>query len=830
MDATVSIPDTAASPDDYSAKNFQVLKGLDAVRKRPGMYIGDTDDGSGLHHMIWEIADNAFDEAQANHASEVRVRLNADGSVTVSDDGRGIPCDLHEGEGVPAIELVFTRLHAGAKFDSNSYKTSGGLHGVGAAVVNALSSSLECTVFRDGKEMVIGFGYGDLTRPLETVGEVKRRSGTVVTFTPSPETFTNIVFEADRIESRLRQLAFLNSGVKVVFEDAREAPARVAEFFFEGGVAEFVRYLDRNRKPLQARPIVARGERNATRGDEVVPIEVDVAFCWNDGINEQVIAFTNNIQQRELGTHVAGFRTALTSCVKAYADAALGAKKKIDLVGDDFKEGLTAIVSVKMPDPKFHSQTKDKLVSSEVQPVVQAVVADTLKTWLDENPAEAKRIIEKAADAASAREASRLAREKVRRKNVLEVNSLPGKLADCQEKDPAKAEIFIVEGDSAGGSAKQGRYREFQAILPLRGKVLNTERARDDKIIGSEQIGTLISALGTGYGSGPSNEGGFDISKLRYHKVIIMTDADVDGAHIRTLLVTLFQRKMPEIISGGFLYVAQPPLYRASRGRDERYLYDDAARDAYLSQLGAEGARLSRPDGSVVEGDALVEASRMAAHHAKLIGQADERIGLLPLTRVLAVTGAWHEAVFENDESKAQAIEFLCGIMPSRMPEAGTRWRGEPTPQGFRLTWSRRGVANSVDIPASIAEMPAVQVLMRSLEDFAATYVEPPGEARASVLAAGGKEYDIRSPDDLCDAIIQRGSQGLSIQRFKGLGEMNPDQLKKTTLDPARRSLLQVHVDDPEAADEVLSVCMGHEVGPRRAFILERARSANLDI
>ena len=810
---------------EYTAHDIQVLKGLDAVRKRPGMYIGDTDDGSGLHQMIWEIADNAFDEAQVGFASEISVVLNPDGSVTVTDNGRGIPCDIHEQEGRSAIDLIFTELHAGGKFDQNSYKTSGGLHGVGAAVVNALSSRLEATVYRDGREYRIVFAGGEIVEPLMVVAEGKRKSGTVVTFKPSTKTFTRVDFDAERIEARLRQLAFLNSGVRVVFIDARVSPSKKEEFRFDGGVAEFVRYLDRAKKVLQSRPIVARGERQAMRGDEAVTVQVDVAFEWNDGWSEQLLAFVNNISQRDGGTHVSGFRAALTSTMRTYAESNLSAKKKIEVVAEDLREGLTAIVSVKLPDPKFSSQTKDRLVSSEVQAAVQSVVMDTLRTWLDENPADAKRIIEKAAEAAAAREAARKARDMTRRKNVLEVNSLPGKLADCQEEDPAKSELFIVEGDSAGGSAKQGRFREFQAILPLRGKVLNTERARADQILKNEQIGTLITAIGVI----PGEE--FDAAKLRYHKIIIMTDADVDGAHIRTLLVTFFQRKLPQLVEGGFVYIAQPPLFRVSRGRsEERYLVDEAELDDYLLRIGCENSVLHKDNGDTLTGEPLFEMAKTARSLAKMIEQANDEIGMLPLAKALSVSGSLSPAVFENDGYKQQVVDYICSLMPYRMTEARTKWSGAVTPDGLTFTWTRRGISKTVAIKATLSELPVVTSLLRYYDDFQQTYMEVEPGKPMSVLTVGETAINIFSPAELYDALIKRGSSGIQVQRYKGLGEMNPEQLKKTTLDPSKRTLLQVRVDDNAMADEMLTICMGDEVEPRRAFIMSHAQSANLDI
>jgi DNA gyrase subunit B len=817
-------------PSDYSAKDIQLLKGLEAVRVRPGMYIGDTDDGSGLHHCISEIADNSFDEAQAGYATEVSVTLNADGSVTVGDDGRGIPCDMHEEEGRPAVELIFMELHAGGKFNQNAYKVSGGLHGVGAAVVNALSTRLDCTVYRNGYEHHIAFEHGNLVSPLRVVGPASRAPGTVVTFTPSPSTFTNIIFDAGKVEARLRQLAFLNSGVRVTFTDARTLPARSEEMFYKGGIAEYVRYIDRTKVPIQSRVIAARGDRPALRGDVSVVIGVDVALQWNDSFNSVLLAFTNNIEQRDGGTHVTGFRQALTTAVKLYAEQNLPAKSKVALEGDDFREGLTAIISVKVPDPKFSSQTKDRLVSSEVQSAVSTVVSDALKTWLDENPADARKIIEKAAQAAVAREAARKARELTRRKTALEISSLPGKLADCQERDPRKSEIFIVEGDSAGGSAKQGRDRVFQAILPLRGKVLNVERARDDLIIANDQIGTLITALGTGYGAGPVEKGGFDITKLRYHKVIIMTDADVDGAHIRTLLMTFFQRKMPELVDAGHIYIAQPPLYRASKGRSERYLLNEKALDDYLITLGSEASTLVRQDGSEVTGETLAALVRAAKQISDFVKQADSEIGLLPLTMCLAVTGAWHPSVFEDDENKLAAISYLCSLMPGRMPEPGTRWSGVPTERGFKMSWTRRGVTRTIEIKASIAENPVVQALLGQLENLQEAYVEAEPGLPAMRLKSGGVETSIWSPNNLFDAVTATGSKGIEVQRFKGLGEMNPEQLKDTTLDPSKRSMLQIRVTDPVSADQDLNIIMGNAVPPRRDFLISHFRDATLDI
>jgi DNA gyrase subunit B len=815
------------SDGEYGANDIKLLKGLEAVRKRPGMYIGDTDDGSGLHHMIWEIADNGFDEAQAGHADKITVTLNPDGSVTVTDNGRGIPVGMNQEENRPAIELVFAELHAGGKFDQNSYKTSGGLHGVGAAVVNALSTRLDCSVFRDGKEYHIAFEEGDLVEPLHVVREIKRRTGTNVTFTPSPKTFTNILFDPDKVINRLRQLAFLNSGVRVLFTDDRDGKGEAQEFHFTGGVAEFVRYIDRAKHAVQSRPIVAKGERITNRGDVPVSISVDVALQWNDSYSTQLVAFTNNIEQRDQGTHVEGFKAALTAVVKQYAEANLPSGKKITLDPGDIQEGLTAVISIKLPDPKFSSQTKDKLVSSEVRGVVQPVVSEALRTWLDENPGEAKKIVAKAAEAAMAREAARKARE-LTRKSVMQVSNLPGKLADCREKDPAKSEIYLVEGDSAGGSAKQGRDSKFQAILPLKGKILNVERARLDKVLGSEAIGTLITALGAGIGRADPSEGGFNIDKLRYHRIVIMTDADVDGSHIRTLLLTFFHRQMPELIERGHVYIAQPPLYKILTGKTERFVLNDAELESYLIERGSVNTILISPDGSEYSGEALKKLATESHKLDALIAAANQDIGFMPLTECVAATGAWHPDVFLDQDYGQQAVDFVCSLMPARVP--GTRWSGEASADSLVFKASSKGVVTKYSIPVSISEEHVVKNLLDKVSDELAMYIQ--GEdGLVAALRNQDSEVKILSPGALYRTLRERGMKGANISRFKGLGEMNPDQLWSTTLDPAKRSMLQVFVDDLAETDEIMSVLMGDVVEPRKEFIIQHAgKVRNLDI
>ncbi len=806
--------DTAPQPDSdaYDAASISVLKGLDAVRRRPGMYIGDTDDGSGLHHMAFEIIDNAVDEAQAGYASHVELVLNGDGSVTVRDDGRGIPTDIHPEEGISAAEVVLTRLHAGGKFNQSSYKVAGGLHGVGAAVVNALSEWMEVRIWRHNTEHVIRFRNGEAEAPLAVVGPSERSSGTEVTFKPSPVTFTRTEFDFALLERRLRELAFLNSGLTIVLRDERHAPAVESAMHYEGGLTAFVEWMDRGKTAVFSPPVSLRAS------DDAQGIRVEFALSWNDSYHETMLCFTNNIPQRDGGTHLAGFRQALTRVVTKYAEG-MGKKEQLQLVGEDMREGMTAVLSVKVPDPKFSSQTKDKLVSSEVQPVVQAAAADAIAHWFETHPKEAKSVVQKVMDAAAAREAARKARELTRRKGVLDVSTLPGKLADCQERDPARSEIFIVEGDSAGGSAKQGRDRKFQAILPLKGKILNVERARFDRMLSSAEIGTLITALGTGIGRADPEQGGFDISRLRYHRIVIMTDADVDGSHIRTLLLTFFFRQMPDLIDRGHLFIAQPPLYRAKRGNDERYLKDDDALESFLLDKALAEARLSYADGATLEGEELRAHVRWLRHVASLLRRLSVTAPVAYLEQI-AIAGA-----LNADPSRAGAAAPL---LATRLNAVSL-----PTEQGWvvsvdgGLTISRmvRGVAERYTLdPASLRSEDA-----RRLEGLAGElgrrFAEP---AR---LKLDGQEVTVPGPATAFDRIIAHGRRGLTVQRFKGLGEMNPDQLWRTTLDPSARTLLKVKVGDTEDAAQVFSTLMGDVVEPRRDFIVGNAlKVANLDV
>jgi len=803
--------------DAYGADSIKVLRGLDAVRKRPGMYIGDTDDGSGLHHMVYEVVDNAIDEALAGHAKLVEVTLNADGSCTVSDDGRGIPTGIHEEEGVSAAEVIMTQLHAGGKFDQNSYKISGGLHGVGVSVVNALSTTLKLTIWRDGLEHYVEFAHGDVVAPLKVVGPApaengRSKRGTQVTFTPSLETFTMVEFDYATIEHRLRELAFLNSGVRIVLTDARPAAPKREELFYEGGLEAFVRYLDRVKSPLISKPILIRGEKDR--------IGVEVALWWNDSYHENVLPFTNNIPQRDGGTHLIGFRSALTRQLTGYIErSGLSKKEKVDVTGDDCREGLTCVLSVKCPDPKFSSQTKDKLVSSEVRPVVESLLNERLGAWFEENPADAKIVTSKVFEAAQAREAARKARELTRRKGVLDIASLPGKLADCQERDPAKSEIFIVEGDSAGGTAKQGRNREFQAVLPLRGKILNVERARFDKMLGSEQVGTLITALGAGIGSDD-----FNIDKLRYHKIIIMTDADVDGSHIRTLLLTFFFRQMRAVIDNGYLYIAQPPLFKVSRGKSEQYLKDERALEDYLVAQGSEGAVLKLASGEQRAGADLAALVEEARAMQRLLRGLHSRYDRAAVEQA-ALAGALKPLKTADDEAGPERAAELSARMNAIAEETERGWSGRVENGGYVLTRTLRGVAYAITLDAGLLGSAEARRLDEHAKPLRDAFAGPAAFMRR------GEEANVSGPAELLEAVNAAGRKGVAVQRYKGLGEMNKDQLWETTLDREARSLLQVRIREVDAADDIFVKLMGDVVEPRRDFIQENALNvANLDV
>ncbi len=808
----------------YGAESIKVLKGLDAVRKRPGMYIGDTDDGSGLHHMVYEVVDNAIDESLAGHCDRVDVVINADGSVTVRDNGRGIPVDLHKEEGVSAAEVIMTQLHAGGKFDQNSYKVSGGLHGVGVSVVNALSERLELKIHREGKEWFMRFRHGDAEAPLKAMRDLppEHRNGTEVTFLPSPATFTKTEFDFETLEDRLRELAFLNSGVNIYLTDARIEPSREVRFHFEGGIEAFVGWLDRNKSRVM-KPIAVKDEQNG--------ITVEASLEWTDAYHETMLCFTNNIPQRDGGTHLQGFRAALTRAIGKYADeSGLTKKEKLSLTGEDMREGLTCVLSVKVPDPKFSSQTKDKLVSSEVQPVVSAAVQEGLSTWLEENPKDAKAIVTKIIDAAHAREAARKARDLTRRKGVMDISNLPGKLADCQERDPAKSEIFIVEGDSAGGSAKQARDRKYQAILPLRGKILNVERARFDKILGNNELGTLITAFGTGIGMED-----FSVDKIRYHKIIIMTDADVDGSHIRTLLLTFFYRHMREMIEKGYLYIAQPPLFKVKRGSSsELYLKNEAALDDYLIDAVLDDTLLKNASGEVRLGadlKDLLERARTVRQSVQTLGQ---KIGNKMAIEQAAIAGALDEKALHNEDEAKKRAQSMADHMNRLSLEAERGWTCEYTAVGgYALKRTLRGVTERIRIspdhirsPEAIRLNGAREWLVENFEGDAELADKTGTDAKPAKIHA-----TVNGPSGLYDAVMQLGRKGLTIQRYKGLGEMNPEQLWETTLDPNIRTLLQVSIKDAEKANEIFSTLMGDIVEPRRKFIQDNAlKVTNLDV
>jgi DNA gyrase subunit B len=800
----------------YGADAIKVLRGLDAVRKRPGMYIGDTDDGSGLHHMVYEVVDNAIDEALAGFASEVSVTLNPDASCTVRDNGRGIPTGIHPEEGISAAEVVMTQLHAGGKFsegeDDNPYKVSGGLHGVGVSVVNALSTVLELKIWRDDKEHFVRFRNGVTEAPLRVMGPAGDKRGTEVTFWPSLETFHYVTeFDYATLEHRLRELAFLNSGVRVVLKDDRHADKKSEEMRYEGGIAEFVRYIDRSKTALIDAPVMIGGDKDGTG--------VELALWWNDAYHEQVLCFTNNIPQRDGGTHLAGFRAALTRIINKYADdSGIAKKEKVAITGDDAREGLTAVLSVKVPDPKFSSQTKDKLVSSEVKPVVEGVVGEQLTAWFEEHPKEAKIIIAKVVEAAAAREAARKARELTRRKGALDINSLPGKLAECQDRDPVNTEMFIVEGDSAGGSAKQGRNREFQAVLPLRGKILNVERARFDKMLSSQEIGTLITALGTGIGRDD-----FNLSKLRYHKIIIMTDADVDGAHIRTLLLTFFYRQMPDLVEKGHLYIAQPPLYKVSKGKSEAYLKDQRAFEDYLINTGLEEASLVLGSGEMRAGRDLRDIVEQARGIAKIIDDLHSRYTRFVVEQA-AIGGLFDPKLLLSAEQATARSEAIALQLDQLSDETERGWSGRLGNEGYVFRRLVRGVTETHTLDRALIGSLEARRLNERHGHLHEIYGTP------AKLKRKDSETPVFGPRTLLDAIFETGRKGISVQRYKGLGEMNPEQLWETTLNRDVRTLLQVKIGDLGEADEIFSRLMGDIVEPRREFIQANALAASVDI
>lgn len=796
--------------EDYGAGSIKVLKGLEAVRKRPGMYIGDVDDGSGLHHMVYEVVDNSIDEALAGHCDTVEVVINKDGSVTVRDNGRGIPTDMHEEEGVSAAEVIMTQLHAGGKFDSNSYKVSGGLHGVGVSVVNALSDWLRLRIWRSGKIHEMTFKRGEAVDSLKVIGDAGDKTGTEVTFFPSLSTFSNIDFVYSTLEHRLRELAFLNSYVKITLADLRQEEPQQIEFKYEGGIEEYVKFIDRSK-------VAVHKTISMNSMDETSGVVVEVSMQWNDSYHENIMCFTNNIRQRDGGTHLAGFKAALTRAINNYSSK-MPNKKYSNFTGDDAREGLSCVLSVKVPDPKFSSQTKDKLVSSEVRTAVDSVVYERLNVWFEENPNEIKSILAKIVEAAAAREAARRARELTRRKGALDISNLPGKLADCQEKDPAKSEVFIVEGDSAGGTAKQGRDRKTQAILPLRGKVLNVERARFDKMLSSEQIGTLITALGTGIGKEE-----FNIEKLRYHKIVIMTDADVDGSHIRTLLLTFFYRHMKEVIDNGYLFIAQPPLYKVKRGQKELYLKDEKALQEYLINSVIDDVAI-KSDNNFYQNE---QAKDLIDNIVRFKAVLDHSAKKLPsiLSEGFALAQGFDLENFNNIEHLTKAANESLKYINSAASDYSDNWQVEVSDKRVEFYRIVRGLKEKHIIDEDLAHavdfIELAKLAKILAEDFSS-------EINVTIKNTENK-YIL--PTNFLAKIITQGQKGVSIQRFKGLGEMNTDQLWDTTLNPDNRTLLQVKVKDIDEAEEIFSTLMGSVVEPRKEFIQNNALNvANLDI
>ena len=807
--------DIEVNNKDYDADSIKVLKGLDAVRKRPGMYIGDTDDGSGLHHMVYEVLDNSIDESLAGHCDLIQVKLFSDGSVTISDNGRGIPVDIHPEEGVSAAEVIMTQLHAGGKFDNNSYKVSGGLHGVGISVVNALSEKLILTIYRNGKIYEINFKNGVATDSLNIIGENDQKTGTEINFKPSEDTFTKCNFDYQTLEHRIRELAFLNSGVHIDLIDQRETEEKKVSFFYEGGLKAYIEYLNRSRNAIHE--VIATSQ-------EKEGITVDISMEWTDGYHETTLCFTNNIPQRDGGTHLAGFRAALTRVINTYSiNSGMAKKEKLQLSGEDCREGLTTVLSLKIPDPKFSSQTKDKLVSSEVRPVVEQLVSESLHQWFDEHPTEAKKIIAKAYEAASAREAAKRARELTRRKGVMDIASLPGKLADCQEKDPSKSEIFLVEGDSAGGSAKQGRDRSNQAILPLRGKILNVERARVDKMLSSAEIGTLITAIGAGVGNSE-----IDIEKARYHKIIIMTDADVDGSHIRTLLLTFFFRHMRPLVDAGYLYIAQPPLFRAKHGQSEVYLKDQLALDDYLIKSGIKDVSLSLGGSETIYGEDLRLSVEKSIFAKRIIDNLSKKLGFPEIISQIAILGLLNLKLFNNKNNLIQIMQRLNKLISNSTNEWTATYNSNDNDEKKRfLEISRvnRGVKDIFIINEEDLNSEEVKAL-DNMKDFLNRHF-----SEKCIFNLNTENYELDGPLDLAKRVTDLGKKGSQVNRYKGLGEMNPVQLWETTLDPNSRFLLQVKVENEGDAEETFSTLMGETVEHRRSFIQDNAlKVSNLDI